>query len=151
MLCMCANGCLWDKAVAGSSPLYDALVNGWAEWNTKHGGDPEITESDYPHVSFFDSHIKPPALRRLLLAMLNPDPTKRVTMTGVANNRWLKHVECCQVDNYEDPSHPTAHIDASRPGTCTTKTARVIHHNHLPPHTHVGHKLVRLPGSNELC
>ncbi|PSS14814.1 hypothetical protein M430DRAFT_104175 [Amorphotheca resinae ATCC 22711] len=145
MLCMCANGCLWDKAVAGSSPLYDDLVNGWAKWNTTHSDAPEITESDYPHVNFFDSHIKPPALRRLLLTMLNPDPTERVTMAAVANNRWLKHVECCQVDGYDDP---TVLIDASKSRSCTNKLPKVVHHNHLPPHTRLGRKLARLPGNN---
>lgn len=146
MLCMCANGCLWQKAVVGSSLLYDDLVNGWAKWNSKHSDGFGITESDYPHVAFFDHYINPPALRRLLLSMLNPDPTQRVIMASVASNRWLKIVECCQNDTSDDS---TMHIDASKPISCTQKMMKTIHHNHQPPHIHAGHKLVRIPGSTE--
>ena len=148
MLCMCANGCLWEKAVGGSSPLYDDLVRGWEKWNTRHSDStsPDITESDYPHVSFFDNHINPPALRRILLTMLNPNPSKRVTMAQVAQNRWLKKVECCQIDSYDDP---TVIIDASKSKACG-KMTKVVQHNHLPPSHHVGHKLVRLPGSTDM-
>lgn len=147
MLCMCANGCLWEKAVPGSSPLYDDLVRGWAKWNTRHsdGSSPDISESDYPHVSFFDNHINPPALRRVLLTMLNPDPSKRVTMAQVSQNRWLKKIECCQIDSYDDPA---VIIDASKSNSCG-KMSRVVQHNHLPPSHHVGHKFVRLPGSTD--
>ena len=149
MLCMCAGGCLWEKAEAGSSPLYDDLVKGWVKWNAKHSHESNcsITESDYPHVSFFDKHINPPALRRLLLVMLNPDPAKRVTMAEVANNRWIKTVECCQVDSYEDP---TEIIDASKASTCNRKKSKVVLHNHLAPVKHHGHHLVRLPGSTDM-
>jgi len=90
MIYMTASGCLWEQAVDGNSAAYDDLVNGWTKWNTKHAeGDLYISESDYPYVNFFDSHINPPALRRILLSMLNPDPAKRATMTTVASNRWL--------------------------------------------------------------
>lgn len=149
MLCMCANGCLWEKAQPGSSPLYDELVRGWNKWNSKHadGADRSINESDYPHVAFFDNHIKPPALRRVLLTMLNPDPAKRVSMAEVAKNRWLKNVECCQIDSYDDP---TITIDVSRSRSCLKSMTKVVHHNHLPPASHVGHKLVRLPGSTDM-
>jgi hypothetical protein len=145
---MCANGCLWEKAVAGSSPLYDDLVRGWERWNAKHseGSSHEITESDYPHVSFFDKHINPPALRRILLTMLNPDPSKRVSMAQVANNRWLKKVDCCQIESYDDPA---VMIDASKLNSCG-KTNKVVQHNHLPPSSHHGHKFVRLPGSTDM-
>lgn len=149
MLCMCANGVLWQEAKAGSSQLYDDLTRGWAKWNTKHAEEHTagITETDYPHVSFFDQHINPPALRRVLLTMLNPDPSKRVTMTAVAKNRWLKNVECCQIDSYDDP---TTTIDASRLRAGGKTITKVVHHNHLPPSTHLGHRLVRLPGSTHM-
>lgn len=137
MLCMCANGCLWEKAVVGTSPIYDSLVNGWAKWNSNHSNGSGITEIDYPRVNFFDSHINPPALRRLLLTMLNPDPSQRVTMGGVANNRWIKIIECCQSDSFQ--SEPVE-IDASKSPASAQKIVKVIHHNHQPPHTPAGHK-----------
>ncbi|KAK2624105.1 hypothetical protein QTJ16_006739 [Diplocarpon rosae] len=148
MLCMTANGVLWDEAKPGSSPLYDDLVRGWTKWNTKH---PEaavgITESDYPYVGFFDQHVSPPALRRILLTMLNPDPTRRATISTIAKNRWMKNVECCQVDSYDEACTT---IDASRARSHVKSLAKVVHHNHLPPSSHLGHRLVRLPGSTDM-
>ncbi|PVH76335.1 kinase-like protein [Cadophora sp. DSE1049] len=149
MLCMTANGVLWNEAKAGSSPLYDDLLRGWTKWNSKHTVEGAgITESDYPFVAFFDQHINPPALRRILLTMLNPEPSKRASISTVTKNRWMKNVECCQVDSYDDPK---SSIDATRARCGGTKgMTKVVHHNHLPPTSHLGHKLVRLPGSTEM-
>ncbi|CAD6444213.1 f35be78f-bbca-4ea8-b017-d9796348420e [Sclerotinia trifoliorum] len=146
MLCMTANGCLWERAKPNTSPLYDELVRGWDKWNDKHDGA-NITDSDYPHVSFFDKHINPPALRRVLLTMLNPNPKHRASIGDIARNRWMKNVECCQVDSYDEP---TRLIDASKCGTGNRSMSRVVGHNHLPPKEHHGHKLVRLPGSTDM-
>jgi len=148
MLCMCANGSLWEKATPGSSPLYDELVKGWTKWNAKHKdeSDAVITESDYPFVSFFDKHINPPALRRVLLTMLNPDPVKRASMATVASNRWLSKAECCQIDSFDEPAK---FMDASDMKTCK-KMTKTVRHNHLPPSAHHGHKIVRLPGSTDM-
>lgn len=148
MLCMCANGCLWGEAKLGSSPLYDDLVRGWVKWNEKHAdANTTISETDYPHVAFFDNHINPPALRRVLLTMLNPDPARRASIAEVAQNRWLKNLECCQIDSYDDPAKV---IDATKSKFCKAAISKVVQHNHLPPHVNVAHKLVRLPGSTDM-
>ncbi|KUJ08373.1 Pkinase-domain-containing protein [Mollisia scopiformis] len=147
MLCMTANGVLWQEAKPGSSPRYDDLVRGWEKWNGKHVEDATITEMDYPNVSFLDRCINPPALRRLLLTMLNPNPVKRASMAAVAKNRWLKNAECCQPNSNDDPAQT---IDASKSRTNLKNLVKVVHHNHLPPHQHFGHKLVRLPGSTDM-
>lgn len=147
MLCMTANGCLWESAKPNTSPLYDELVRGWDKWNAKHD-DSTITDSDYPHVSFFDKHINPPALRRILLTMLNPNPKYRATIGDIAKNRWMKNVECCQIDSYDEP---TKTIDASKCCTVNNRSLnRVVVHNHLPLKEHHGHKFVRLPGSTDM-
>ncbi|ESZ96332.1 hypothetical protein SBOR_3264 [Sclerotinia borealis F-4128] len=147
MLCMTANGCLWESAKPNTSPLYDELVRGWDKWNNKHD-DCTITDSDYPHVSFFDKHINPPALRRILLTMLNPNPKHRASIGEIAKNRWMRNVECCQIDSYDEP---TKVIDASKCcGVGNRSLNRVVGHNHLPPKEHHGHKLVRLPGSTDM-
>jgi protein-serine/threonine kinase len=147
MLCMTANGCLWAEAKPNTSPLYDELVRGWEKWNSKHENS-NITDIDYPHVSFFDKHINPPALRRVLLTMLNPDPARRATIAEIAKNRWLKNVECCQIDSYDGPARL---VDVSK-SRCLESggMARVVAHNHLPPQAHHGHKFVRLPGSTDM-
>lgn len=149
MLCMIVNGTLWEKATPGSSPVYDDLVKGWAKWNAKHADQesPAFTDTDYPKVFFFNTHINPPALRRLLLEMLNPDPSKRITMAMVAKNRWLKHVECCQFESYDVP--PVT-IDASKPRASMPVLNKVVKHDHLPPQVHLGHRLVRGPGSTDM-
>jgi protein-serine/threonine kinase len=149
MLCMTANGNLWQEATPGSSPLYDDLVKGWAKWYSKHADQdsPEINNNDYPYVAFFDMHVNPPALRRMLLTMLNPNPSKRITMAKVAKDRWFKNVDCCQVDTYDDPA---VTIDASKSRTSMKPLGKVVTHDHLPPKMHLGHRLVRLPGSTDM-
>lgn len=146
MLTMTAGGCLWNEAREGNGPVYKSLVEGWSKWNAKNT-DGTITDTNYPHVAFFDQLINPPALRRILLTMLNPDPSKRVSMASVANNRWLKKIECCQIDSYDDPA---VKIDASMMKLCSKNMSKVVHHNHLPPTRHFGHGLVRLPGSTDM-
>lgn len=149
MLSMCANGQLWTDAKPGKpgNGQYDALVAGWDKWNAKHAheSNPTISESDYPRVPFFDTFIKPPGLRRVILSMLNPDPARRATVAQVAENRWMKYVECCQRDQYDEAEN---HIDASNITGC--KLMKMVKHDHLPPPTHRGHKFVRMPGSTDM-
>lgn len=144
-LCMTANGVLWNEACPGSSAAYDDLIRGWEKWTAKHDAGAVISEVDYPHVKFFDSCVNPPALRRLLLTMLHPDPAKRVTIVQVANKPWFKNIECCQPDDTQPPA-----IDASKSRTNLKGLVKVVAHNHLPPKHHHGHKLVRLPGSTAM-
>ncbi|CZR63699.1 related to serine/threonine-specific protein kinase [Phialocephala subalpina] len=140
-VCITANGVLWNEAIPGTNSSYDELVRGWDKWMAKHDGGANISGVDYPHVNFFDKFVNPPALRRLLLAMLHPDPAKRVSVSQVANNGWLKGIECCQPD-----SNGPCTINISKPKVFT----KVVQHNHLPPKHHHGHKLVRLPGSTAM-
>jgi serine/threonine protein kinase len=92
-----------------------------------------------------DVGVSPPALRRLLLQMLNPDPQKRISIEGVINNRWMKNVECCQVESYDDP---TQIIDATKRDTNVFKNGnkKIFCHNHLPPKSHGAHSLGKMPG-----
>lgn len=141
---------LWVRADVKSKPHknYLDLVAGWQKWESKHADSPgsAITESDYPKVLAFDMCVKPPALRRVLLQMLNPDPSKRITIAEVVSNRWIKNVECCQLESYEDP---TKTIDASKKSCLNRGGQRKIFcHNHLPPKEHNTHSLGKMPGSN---
>lgn len=150
MLNLCAGGSLWAEARPGSSPLYDDLLRGWAKWNAKHSETDTISKDDYPCVSFFDKHIRPPALRRMLVDMLNPDPKRRVAIRDVHENRWLKIIECCQAQEYEEPKHGTE-VAAKTPGLCRTKTfVKVVLHNHLPPKESMAHRFVRMPGPTDI-
>lgn len=106
MLCMSFSGYLWEKAEPGNSQFYDSLVAGWAKWYEKHPQEPnpKTSMTDYPNVKIFDAEIKPPALRRLLLNMLHPNPTKRCSITEVVNSPYIKGIECCAT--YVPPIDP---------------------------------------------
>lgn len=147
MLHVIFGGALWPRAESGNRN-YDSLLRGWERWEAKHPEGGQITEMDYPHVVPFDQMVNPPALRRILIAMLHPNPAKRIKIADVAKNRWVKNIECCQIDSYEDPCTV---IDASDPKSCFQgNRSKVVQHNHLPPTHHSGHRFVRLPGSTAM-
>jgi protein-serine/threonine kinase len=116
---------IWEKAVSGQ-PCYDNLVNGWERWNSAHEGkaEEEIDDDDYPFAVPFNK-IKPAALRKLLIKMLNPDPTKRLSIADVYNNRWIRMIECCQPESNEDQNKG---IDATK----SASGKKIRCHNHLP-------------------
>ncbi|GAB1311958.1 Serine/threonine-protein kinase hal4 (Fragment) [Madurella fahalii] len=148
------GGPLWHKAEVSKEngsgqDTYAKLVRGWEKWTEKHAGsdDMAITDMDYPHVWVFDNFVKPPALRRVLLQMLNPDPEKRISIANVVNNRWVKNIECCQSDSFDEPNAATM-IDASKKA-CQTRVSgkKIFCHNHLPPKELGSHSLGKMPGS----
>ncbi|KAL2150032.1 hypothetical protein VTH82DRAFT_7708 [Thermothelomyces myriococcoides] len=147
------GGPLWHRAQvnpnATPQDTYASLVRGWEKWTQKHAdtAEPVITEMDYPHVFVFDNFVKPPALRRVLLQMLNPDPRKRISIANVVSNRWVKNIECCQPDSYDEPNMASM-IDASKkPGQNRMSGKKIYCHNHLPPPAHYNsHSLGKMPG-----
>jgi protein-serine/threonine kinase len=150
MIYLIFGGAIWTRAdMAQGSEHYKKLVKGWDRWNAKHpeNGEerPTLTDSDYPSVQAFDLGVNPPALRRVLLQMLNPNPAKRIPISDVINNRWFKKVECCQFDSYDDPSAKQM-IDASKRTALQPGTRKIFCHNHLPPQA-AGHSLGKMPGS----
>lgn len=142
MIYLTFGGAIWTRAEAGHAH-YDRLVRGWDKWYAKHpDSDASISDSDYPHFMPFDIGVNPPALRRLLLQMLNPCPEKRISMAQVANNRWLKNVECCQLESYDDPA---LNIDATKMDTSRNGYKRIFCHSHLPAKSQ-GTSLGKMPG-----
>ncbi|KAK0663950.1 kinase-like domain-containing protein [Cercophora samala] len=154
MLHLIFGGAIWQKAVDGdNSPNnknFIDLVRGWAKWNDSHKDteEPAITEMDYPKVKAFDFGVRPPALRRVLLQMLNPNPDQRTSIHDVANNRWVKNIECCQKADNEEPDPATTMIDASKSGCLIRSGEKLFCHNHLPPKKQFSsHSLGKMPGS----
>jgi protein-serine/threonine kinase len=142
MIYLTFGGAMWEKAEKGNGH-YDALVKGWEKWNAKHSNEEEkMTDADYPSVPAFDAFVNPPALRRVMLQMLNPDPAKRIAISEVINNRWVKNIECCQLESYEDP---TKTIDASKKGTTKSGTKKIFCHSHVPPKEHKMGTLPKMP------
>lgn len=145
MIYMIFGGAIWSRAERGNLH-YDKLVAGWAKWNKKHDSpDACITETDYPVCQALDVGVNPPALRRVLLQMLNPNPKKRITINEVLNNRWVKNIECCQLESYDDPSQM---IDATKKDYCNGKNGskKIFCHSHLPLKSHGSHSLGKMPG-----
>jgi len=150
MLHLIFGGAIWHRADYNDSKQlnYRALVDGWETCTENKREDPEvgITETDYPRVKAF-LHVSPTPLRRLLLHMLHPDPNKRITMADVINNRWVKNIECCQLESYDDPAKT---IDASKKTYLnmnrTNGQRKIFCHNHLPPKEHNTHSLGKMPG-----
>lgn len=144
MIYLTFGGAIWSRAERGNLH-YDKLVKGWDKWYGKHPEcDACITDTDYPNCYALDVGVNPPALRRILLQMLNPDPSRRITVHEVVNNRWMKNVECCQLESYEDQAQM---IDATKKDACQKGSARKIFcHSHLPPKSSGSHSLGKMPG-----
>ncbi|KAJ2969819.1 hypothetical protein NQ176_g8475 [Zarea fungicola] len=135
------GGAIWSRAEPGNTH-YDKLVKGWERWYTKHPEpDATISDTDYPKCLALDVGVNPPALRRVLLQMLNPNPAKRMTIQEVITNRWVKNIECCQIESYDDP---VGCIDATKKNCISNK--KIFCHNHLPPKTMGSHSLGKMPG-----
>lgn len=143
MIYLTFGGAIWSRAEKGNTH-YDKLVKGWNNWYAKHPeADAVISDTDYPKCYAMDVGVSPPALRRLLLQMLNPNPQKRITISEVLNNRWMKGVECCQVESYDDPA---LKIDATKKDTTKNGVKKIFCHNHLPPKSSGSHSLGKMPG-----
>lgn len=143
LVMLCCGSYLWDRAEYGHHKNYTDLVKAYDKWNAKHpDGQATITESDYPAYLIFDKFINPPALRRVLLMMLNPNPDRRASISDIVNHRWVKKIECCQLESYDDPALV---IDATKSNT-TKGSKKIFCHNHLPPQVHNTHSLGKMPG-----
>ncbi|KAI1501599.1 kinase-like domain-containing protein [Biscogniauxia marginata] len=147
MLYLVFSANLWNKAEVSQSNSsqrnYNELVSAWEKLEAKKASKPEeLTKDAYPKVMAFEFFVKPVPLRRLLLNMLNPDPQKRITMNEVITNRWMKNVECCQLESYDDP---VKYIDVSKKDCMQSSAGKIYCHNHLPPASS-GHGLPPMPG-----
>lgn len=145
MIYLTFGGAIWSRAQSGNLH-YDKLIKGWNRWYEKHPeSDAGITDTDYPNCYALDVGVNPPALRRILLQMLNPDPNKRISINEVVNNRWMKNVECCQLESYDEQAQT---IDATHKDCCTKiLTKKIFCHNHLPPKASGSHSLGKMPGT----
>lgn len=146
MIYLTFGGAIWNRAERSpDNTHYNKLVEGWEKWYVKHpDSDACITDSDYPKCYALDVGVTPPALRRLLLQMLNPDPRKRITIDEVINNRWMRNVECCQLESYDDPAQL---IDATKPDANKSNgSKRIFCHSHLPPKSFGTQSLGKMPG-----
>ncbi|KAF9872201.1 kinase domain containing protein [Colletotrichum karsti] len=138
---LCFGGGLWTRAEAGNQ-WFDKLCQVWKRWETKNPDINPKKADNLPHFPPFDHLSHPVGFKRLLLRMLDPNPDRRASISDIINNRWFRdQVECCQLENYDDP---VTIIDASKKSDAQTVT-KVFCHNHLPLQSH-GHSLGKMPG-----
>jgi protein-serine/threonine kinase len=129
---MTFGGSPWNAANK-ESEHYVKYKAAWDEWLQTHP-DSQITDAPdgAPKAGKLWNKLDNPALKRLMLKMLNPDPEKRITIKDVVNSNIVKSTECCTPEDFEDPKHE---IDTScRSGLKAKSKMRVQKkHNHVPP------------------
>lgn len=142
LIYMTFGGAIWSRAEPGNRQ-YDKFVAGWEKWKSEHADSASITDTDYPCCQALEVGVSPPALRRILLQMLNPDPTKRISISKVIQHRFIKRIECCQLESSTEVP-PT--IDAGKKEGLIWAARIPYSHNHLPPKGQGGHGFNILPG-----
>jgi len=129
---MTFGGAPWQAAKT-EFELYGHFQKGWDAWLKDHP-DGEIFDGPdgHPKCGKIFTLVSPPPIKRLVLKMLHPIPEKRITIRGVLESTYVKNINCCCPDSYEDP---TCCVDASKPGGSKAParvTKRYLHH-HIPP------------------
>lgn len=129
---MMFKGYLWNSADPKHA-TYRSFVRGWQRFlETNPEG---ITSDAIPRCGPAFAMLPNPPMKRLVLRMLHPDPTKRITIHDVVNERYFKNIECCAPDKFEDPACKVAKIDVSGKGSLAAAKSMRVHktHNHTPP------------------
>lgn len=137
---------LWERASTEpgtkGNQNYVQLVKSWEKYRAKREANPDLSSDILPRVPAIDFAVTSKPLKRLLLNMLNPDPAERISISDVVNSRWMRNVECCQLESYEDP---VMLIDATKKNCTKTSAGKIYCHNHLPLQSS-GHGLPPMPG-----
>lgn len=127
------GGPLWHKATVSESTQYAKYVESFNNWLRDHPDGEMSKDSTYPRHYVLGS-LKP-AAKRLLFQMMHLDPSKRITIQEALADRWVQGIECCNVDDHNDPY--VKHVDAGSKSACRQAGKVGVHrlHLHLPIHT----------------
>lgn len=137
LLTLTLSGSPWPAADV-KYDTYSWFIQGWNRF-LRDNPDRQVTETEYPRCKPFltsrPDHPLQPAMRRLLIKMLHPNPAKRITVQGVLNDRHFKSIECCSPDLVDDPSKVVTSIDAAGKGSCKLAGKMLVQkmHHHQPP------------------
>ncbi|EEP78829.1 predicted protein [Uncinocarpus reesii 1704] len=116
------------------NPNYARFLAGWKAFQDV---DPEglVTDDKAPVCGPVFKRLNHTGMKRLLLRMLHPDPSKRFTVTEVLNDRFFKTIECCSPERVKDPSEEANCIDAAGKGSCKLASKMMVQkiHHHFPP------------------
>ncbi|KAF2646306.1 Pkinase-domain-containing protein [Massarina eburnea CBS 473.64] len=130
-LTMTFGGCPW-QAAKPEFEYYARFKKGWDEWLPEHPDGKIFDGVDgHPKCGKLFSLINPPAVKRLMLKMLHPNPDMRITIREVLETSFVRGVNCCCPESYEDPKYC---VDASKASKTTdaTPVKKYLHH-HIPP------------------
>lgn len=105
-LTMTLQGSPWSSARPGD-PAYKRYTDAWATWLAKHP-DGRIHEgaggAPMAGPIFSPECLGSPAIKRLVLKMLDPDPARRITVRDALNTSYVKGIECCTPEQCDDDS-----------------------------------------------
>jgi hypothetical protein len=109
-------------------------MDGWDKFLADHP-DGLVTDEDAPRCGPVLNHVKNCGAKRLILRMLHPDPSKRISVHGVLNDRFYRAIECCSPELASDPSKVVTTIDAAGKGSCKLASKMLVQkmHHHFPP------------------
>jgi len=127
-MCMAFSGNLWSVPDE-KNDNYRVFMKGWKVWMEKFPKTTPSEETEYPKCGNFMKFIGAPAIKKLVLRMMHPDPDSRITIHDALSSAIIKGAECCSPESFEDMN---VTIDASK--WCSKKTAvKMFKHSHLPP------------------
>jgi protein-serine/threonine kinase len=131
-LTMWHGGTPWPAAER-KHPFYEKFASGWDKFFAEHP-DGLVTDDAHPKVGPIISTLPSPGMKRLLLQMLHLDPEKRISIQQAINDRWVKTIDCCCLDE-ERVKNKVGAIDAAGKKGCLMAKKMVVKkcHNHLPP------------------
>lgn len=131
-LTMTFGGCPWQAAKT-EFEYYARFKRGWNEWLEEHPDGQIFDGPDgHPKCGKLFSLIEPPSIKRLILKMLHPMPSKRITIREVMRTACIRHIDCCCPETYDEPK---VVFDAAKPNQSvkfSAPTKKFLHH-HIPP------------------
>ncbi|KAK8230822.1 kinase-like domain-containing protein [Phyllosticta capitalensis] len=132
-----SNQSPWATADPKNDVKYAAYVRNWDEWLQRHPDGRVLDDNSpdaYPKTSPSFQHLDNPSIKKLVVKMLHPDPSKRITMRELLATPTMRAIECCTPEGYDDPSS-TISVDARTKAGCKNarKALTVKKHHHLPP------------------
>ena len=129
---MMFQGQPWTEA-SRSHANYVKYASAWdklqVDPTSSDKADPRVPASPGPMFKA----ISKPALKLLILRMMNPIPDKRATIQEVVKEGWVKMIDCCAHDDVDGEA--SQEIDASK-GCKIRKMVIAKSHNHQPPEKH---------------
>jgi protein-serine/threonine kinase len=130
-LTMTFGGCPW-QAAKPEFEYYARFKKGWDQWLVQHP-DGEIVDGPdgHPKCGKLFSLIEPPSIKRLILKMLHPIPSKRITIRDVMRTACIRNINCCCPETYDEPKVVFDAAKASQ--SVKFAPAKKFLHHHIPP------------------